>query len=202
MPPSADTWPLLRMNNWDHSYAEIVEEWLFANLPHLRIKCRHAAIGGSTTEDLHRRYEQQVKPQRPNWIVLTIGSNDYSRKVSLEQFSDSLERYITQAKADSGARFFYAGGFEAMPTMAEADRVRIAGAQPYYQAARALVRKHGGLAPEIGKAMRAKAEQHYEASTYHTFYSDGSHLCALGNHVLAGLVLQGLGAYALLPELS
>lgn len=190
------------MNNWHRSYAEIAEEWLFANLPHLRLKCRHAAIGGSTTQELLARYETQVKPHRPSWIILTIGTNDYSRGIPLADFTASLKSYILQAQADSGARFLYAGGFEIMPALAEADKPRIAAAQPYYHAARALVREHGGIAPEIGRALRAKAEAHYAASSYHAFYSDGSHLNALGNHVLAGLVLQALDAYALLPSLS
>lgn len=202
MGPSADNWPFLRMNNWHHSYAEILEEWLFANLPHLRIKCRHAAIGGSTTEELLARYEKHVKPHRPSWIILTIGTNDYSRGIPLEQFSNSLKSYILQAQKDSGARFLYAGGFEIMPGLPDGDKPRITAAQTYYHTARAIIREHGGLAPEIGRALREKAETHYASSTYHSYYSDGSHLNALGNHALAGLLLQALGAYSLLPDIS
>lgn len=58
-----------------------------------------------------------------------------------------------------------------------------------------VVRASGDLAPEIAKPFKEKAEQHFAASTYHNFYADGSHLNALGNHVLAGLVLEHLGLF-------
>lgn len=200
MPPSADTWALLRLNNWDHSYAEIAEEWLFANLPHLRLKIRHCAVGGSGIRDLRGRYESQVKPLRPAWLIFSVGVNDAVRSLPLDEFRAELEAYVATALADQGTRCLYVGGFRVMPKLPRSEVDRLMTAQSYFEAARAIVRAHGGLAPDLGSALQRKAELHFEASPFHSHYSDGLHLSALGNAVLAGLVLQVLGAYAALPE--
>jgi lysophospholipase L1-like esterase len=192
IPPSADIWPLLRLNNWHRSWADLVEEWIFAHRPDLQIKCRQAAVGGSTIADLEARYEVQVKPHRPSWILFTLGTNDYSRGIPLDDFRARLIDYIQTAQRDSGARFFYTGGFLTMPGLPALEVPKITGAQPYFQAVRDVVCASGGIAPEIGEIMKEKAEQHFAASPYHTFYSDGSHFAPLGNHVLAGIVLEHL----------
>jgi lysophospholipase L1-like esterase len=93
MAPSADNWPLLRLNNWHHSWADLVEEWIFAHRPDLQIKCRQSAIGGSSIINLEERYEAQVKPHRPAWILLTLGSNDRNaRNIPVAEFR---ERFAT-----------------------------------------------------------------------------------------------------------
>ena len=195
MLPSTDTWPLLRMNNWDHSWADLVEEWIFAQRPDLQIKCRQVAIGGSAIPDLENRYETQVKPHQPAWILFTLGTNDFSRGMSVDEFRARLTRYIETAQRDCGTRFFYAGGFLPMPSLDAANVEKVTQANDHYQAAREVVRASGGIVPEIGPIMKAKAELHYAASTYHSFYSDGTHFNSLGNHVLAGIVLEQLGIF-------
>ena len=194
MNPSADNWPLLRLNNWHRSYAELVEEWLFAHRPDLRLKARHAAIGGSNIHDLHARYETQVKPHSPSWIIFTLGTNDCGI-IGLDVFEAELSRYLDTARRASGSRFLYVGGFEAMPGLGEAEALHLAEARPYYDAARRLVPAFGGLAPDFGPALRAKAELHFSQSPFHSYYGDGLHFNALGNHVLAGLVLEALGVF-------
>lgn len=202
VPPCIDTWPLARIQGWDHSYSELVDEWLFVNLPALRLKSRHAAIGGSPMSAVADRYETQVKPQKPNWIVLTIGSNDAVRGVNLDAFAQCLTGYIQTAKRDSGARFIYAGGFLPMPGLTDEGKAKLELCQPFYEAARRVVRDSGGIAPPMGKAMLRQAEALYAWSTFNTFYADGVHLNALGNRVLASLVLQAMGAYDLLQPLT
>ena len=199
MLPSLDTWAFLRMNNWHHSYGEIAEEWLLANLPELQIRCRHAAVGGSTLEGMIARYETQVKPCEPRCIVFTIGGNDYSRQVPLDEFEGRLRDYIARAQRDSGARFLYAGGFRVMPGLGSAETAKIEGCQPYFELARRVVRESGGIDCDMGADLAEKAAALHALSPYHTFYSDGVHLNALGNHVLAGLVLKHLGACVPLP---
>ena len=191
--PSLDTWAFLRMNNWHHSYTEIIEEWLLANLPELQIRTRHSAVGGSTMANMFARYETQVKPCEPDWIVFTIGGNDYSREVPLAEFEGQLREYITRAANDHGTRFFYAGGFRAMPGLGEAETRKIEDCRPYFDLVRRVVRESGGLACNMGIALKEKADALYQLSSHHTFYSDGVHLNALANHVLAGLVLKHLG---------
>lgn len=195
MLPSADDWPLLRMNNWHRSYAELTDEWIFAHRPDLRIKCRHAAIGGSSIEELHARYESQIKPHRPAWIVFTLGTNDSARQIPLVTFESELARYLSTVARDAGTRCLYVGGLQPMPGLDAENISAISRSQPYSKSAARLVREAGGLAPEIGEALRIKAEQHYAASPFHTFYADGLHFNALGNRVIAGLVLEALGVF-------
>jgi lysophospholipase L1-like esterase len=198
MPPCADTWPLARFNGWDHSYGEMVEEWLFVNLPSLRLKARHAAIGGSLMTAIADRYDTCVKPAKPNWVIITSGSNDAARGVPLQSFADTLTRYIEVAQRDSGARFLYAGGFLPMPGVTEEGRQKLEKCQPYFDAARRAIQASGGLTPPMGPAMLRRAEELYALSPFNTFYADGVHLNGLGNRVLASLVLEALGAYKVL----
>jgi len=201
VPPCADTWPLSRINGWDHSYSEIVDEWLFVNLPAMRLKVRHAAIGGSTCESMTERYQTCVKPLKPDWIIITMGSNDATRGVKITTFVQTLTRYIETARQDSGARFLYAGGFLPMPGVTEEGRAKLERCQPYYKAAKQAVRSAGGIVPPMGDAMLRQAEALYATSPYHTFYADGNHLNGLGNRVLASLVVQALGAHELITPL-
>ena len=196
MPPSMDNWPLLRMNQWDRSWADLVEEWVFAHRPDLQIKCRHAAVGGSTITGMESRYESCVKLHRPSWILFTLGTNDCTQKIGVKNFRNRLAAYIQTAHSDSAARFLYAGGFLPMPGLTAADVEKVNQAREYYDAAREAVIASGGIAVDVGLAMQKKAELHFAASTYHSFYADGTHLNALGNHVLAGLVMEMLGVFA------
>ena len=201
--PCADNWPLVPMNNWNPSWADLVEEWIFAHRPDLQIKCRQTAIGGSSIIDLDHRYEEQVKPHRPAWIFLTLGSNDCNAcDIPVKVFRERFATYVSRAQTDSGARFFYAGGFLPMPGLVREEIRRIERCQDHYETARGVVRASGGLAPEIAGPLKHKAEQHFAASTYHTFYSDGVHLNALGNHVLAALLLEALGVFRVSGESS
>ena len=196
MLPNSDVWPLLRMNNWHRSWADLVEEWIFAHRPDLRLSSHQVAIGGSSIFELEARYETQVKVHAPDWILFTLGTNDCSRKIPLDDFRSRLTAYVARAQKDSGARFFYAGGMLAMPGLSAADAEHIGKSQAYCAIAREVVRASGGMTPEIGRIMKEKAELHFAASAFHSYYADGVHLGPLGNHVLAGIVLEELGVFA------
>lgn len=192
--PMASNWPLLRMNQWNHSWADIVSEWLFAMLPELNLKTLNGAIGGSTVDQVTERYATNVAPRKPAWIFLTLGTNDARVQMPLAGFREKLAAYIGRAAEDAGTRCFFVGGFPPLPGLADDQLERLRRAQDYFSAAREVVAASGGLAPDLGPSLRAKAESHYAASVMHAYYADGVHYNALGNTVLAGLVLERLGA--------
>lgn len=196
MGASVNNWPLLRMNNWHRSWADLLEEWIFAHRPELEIRCHHVAIGGSTIADLEARYKTQVSPCLPSWIFLTLGTNDFIRGIGVDDFRSRLTTYIRTAQSEHGTRFFYLGGFLPMPGLPESETEVVEKLQGHFQAAREAVLASGGIAPDLGPLMKEKADRHFASSHFHSYYGDGLHFNALGNHVLAGLVMEELGLFA------
>lgn len=197
--PAGDTWAYLRMCNWHRTYNELVEEWLFANLPELHLTCRHAARSGSAIMNLEERYETCVKPLNPDLMVFTIGNND-THRIELNAFTDRLSAYLDRLQDDAGTKLLYVGGYEACPLADEGVGPRCDRARPYNDAAGRVVTERGGVYLNIGPSLRRKAEKLYEQSACHSVYAEGRHLNALGSHIVAGQVLRAMGAFHVLLD--
>ena len=52
MRPSLDTWPYLRLMNWERTYADRVAEWLFCNRPDLRLMEAATATSAEASESV------------------------------------------------------------------------------------------------------------------------------------------------------
>ena len=188
--PTGDTWPFLRLANWHHDYPDLVGEWLFCNLPHLNVKVRSAAVGGSSIDDLHDRYDRAVAPLNPDLLVLTIGNNDPHRG-PLDHFERRFDAYLDRLPCP----VLYVGNFEPCPGADDTVVERGAASKPYNAAAAERVVSRGGHFLDVGPKLRAKAEALYAQSSYHKIYAEGRHFNAVGSSVLAGLVLAALGAF-------
>ena len=114
-PPAHDTWPFLRLMNWDRTYADVIQEWLFANRPELDLKFRNSAVGGSSAGQILGRFDAIVPAVRPNWTIMTTAHNDAARKIPLEQFRNELSACASKARETCGARLFITGGFKPCP---------------------------------------------------------------------------------------
>lgn len=194
--PNLDTWPYLRLMNWDGSYADRVADWLFCNRPDLRLTFHQAAIGGSIASECLARYEVSVKPHKPAWVVMTISTNDHNRHVPLKEFEAALTEYARRLKQDSGGRMMILGGFKPFPFLA-VNKPEFRERSTYYRALQKIMRQQDGLYVDVGTPLFQKAQQLYKLWPGHTLYSDGCHLNAVGNEILTAQVLQALGVLTL-----
>ena len=194
--PNLDTWPYLRLMNWDGSYADHVADWLFCNRPDLRLSFRQAAIGGSIASECLARYDEAVKPHKPAWVVMTISTNDHNRHVPLKEFEAALTKYARRLKQDSGGRMMILAGFKPFPFL-DADKLEFRERAKYYQVIRKVLRQQDGLYVDVGTPLFQKARQLHKLWPGHTLYSDGCHLNAVGNAILTTQVLQALGVLTL-----
>ena len=196
MGPSLNSWPYLRLSNWDRQYPEMVDEWLFCNRPDLAVTCKVAAIGGSTCKDRLERFDTMVRPHKPSLVIFTVGSNDDAQGVTTATFSAQLTDYVRRVQ-DLGGQVLYISGMKACPNL-DAESARALDArQKFYQNGMDAVLSLQGQILDIGDIMKTKAEALVKLYPGHTVYSDGLHLNAIGNQIIATLVLEKLGVLSL-----
>jgi lysophospholipase L1-like esterase len=188
MRPALDTWPFLRLSNWDRTYADDVAEWLFCNRPDLALTFHNNGVGGSNIRDLLARFD--IVPKfKPAWIILTIGNNDPNQGVTVAEFASGFAEYCRRAQEVCGARVMFLGG----------RRPGRAKSVPYHQRARNILKAHRGAWVDIGTALTTRAKLLRRQHELHTVFSDGTHLNAVGNLIVATQVLAAVGVM-ILPD--
>ncbi len=197
--PGHSTWAYLRQMNWDRNWGDIFAELMFCWQAELALKIRNVAVGGSKTYCILDRFEKNVKPHNPDWIMLTIGTgNDIAVGLTIDETVENLQKYLTLAKEECGAKIIYVYSTEHYP---HANQQRIDTTPDRAQRGTAcakLVEKYGGIAINVGPGMKAKAEALAEQWEEHTVYCSASdnHHNSVGNTIIVGEVLKALGYLA------
>lgn len=199
MRPSLDNWAFLRLAAWDGCFGDEIAEWCFCVRPDLAWNFHNAGVGGSNIRDLTGRYAAMVAPHRPHLVILTIGNNDPHQGVGLEEFRELFDAYAVRLREDSGGRLLFLGGFVPCAPLDQDPAVirRAELSAPYHAIAREVLAARDGLYLDAGAPLAAKARLLRDQSEYHTVYSDGRHLNAVGNTIVAAEVLQALGVLRL-----
>jgi len=192
-PPAFSRWPFLHFMNWQDTYADVVSQWLFALRPDLDLKFTNAAVGGSSTRELLARFDAFVAPIKPDWVIMTIGGNDQTRRIPLAEFRANLEVYAARLRRLCRGRLAVVQGLPACPGCPTLKRRRMAARRQYFQAAGRVARRTGGVAIVPGPAVLRKSLALHKQCELHTIYSDNGHLNALGNMLVAMEVIRGLG---------
>ncbi len=189
--PDRHGWSYARINNWDTTWADVVEDWFFCNRPQLRLRFRNTAIGGSTITDLLARYDRTLKTIKPNWVLFTTGSNDV-RRLSREVYERNLETYLKKLKTDFGARAVIVDMFH--PELWPADEGLTPQRADFMAAATKILARYDGVYVRVGEALFANSQAIKQQWVGHTVMADGGHLNAVGAQMVATQVLQALGA--------
>lgn len=188
---SRDTWPFLRLMNWDNSWAEKLAEWLFCWRPDLCLSFKHAAVGGSNSRGIKERLPG-VLELKPNWVILTIGNNDPFQGVSLEEFEKNINEYVKQLN-EVDCKVLFLGGFRPMPGLEEGNNDKYHIKKKYHQKLKEIADATGNYYLDIGQGLYRRAVTLYEQCDLHSVYGDGTHFNNVGNTIMAGLVLQAFG---------
>ncbi len=187
--PAHDTWPYLRLLNWQRTYADVIEEWLFCNLPEFGFQFRNSAVAGSSMGEILARFDINVPVIRPDWIIMTTMCNDGARGVTQSQFRHELLSYANSAYELCGVRLFIIGNFPALDNRNLAE---------YYTTAREVLTETHGVWFDIGEPLRAKEQTLTNINPVHTIFSDGEvHFNEVGNQIIAFLVLEAMGVLRL-----
>ncbi len=91
-------------DNLGQGYPRMVENFLAAWYPELRIRVTNAGISGNTSSDLLERFDRDVVSLHPDWVSICIGINDVWRQfdcpampdthVLPEQYRSNLEQML------------------------------------------------------------------------------------------------------------
>ncbi len=194
--PTLDQWPWLRISNNHRSWADVMSELLFAWKPELNLCFRTAAVGGSTCLDVEKRFERTIAEIKPDWVFMTLASNDCRREIPPDKFETVLREYARKINVWRGQLVFL---HNIQPCAgASADSILKADAKrPYYQVQEKLAAVTENIhLIDVGTPLKAKADALWRQHEGHSVYSDGSHFSHLGAMIIAGEVLKACGILA------
>jgi lysophospholipase L1-like esterase len=187
-----DTWPFLRLMNWDKPWPDLVAEMLFCWRPELNLKFFNAASSGSTCRGAAERQEERVLKREPDWVILSLAGNDIRVGVPPEEFRSTMTEYARRVREEAGGRVLYFGLTEHGPGYPKTDTLEKR--REYYGILREIAEGMDGVHyADIGPSLAVKARVLKEQCELHTVYGDGSHFNAVGQMIIAGEMLRLFG---------
>jgi acyl-CoA thioesterase-1 len=195
-------------------YVWLMDRYLKAIYPSTPIEIVNAGISGHKSTDMQARFERDVLAAKPQLVTISVGVNDVwhafrdfqtqqdhpdgdlPNGVPLPLYTEKVEAMITAATA-AGIKVVLVTPtlIHENPSTAENQRLR-----SYLTALNELARKHGcalvdlnGVMTEVIVAYRRAAGPHRNVLT-----TDGVHMNAAGNQLMAWQILRGMGV----PEMA
>jgi lysophospholipase L1-like esterase len=190
-------------------YVWLLDRYLHALYPATPIEIVNVGISGQKAPDMQARFERDVLAAKPQIVTISVGVNDVwhsfrdfkTRRdypdgslpngVPLPVYAEKLEAMIVAAKA-AGIRVVLLTPTPIHEDPASPENARLAS---YVKAMTALGVKHQCTVIDLNAAMtRAIAAHQREAGgRVNLLTTDGVHLNAAGNQLVAWAILRGLG---------
>jgi len=187
-----DTWPFLRLMNWDRIWPDRMAEMLFCWRPELNLSFFNGASGGSTCRGLVERLEANVLARKPGWVIASLAGNDVRVGVPADEFRQTMATYARRLTAEASAEVLFVGFSEHGGDYPKAETLEARRA--FYGILDEIATETAGVHyADIGPALAAKANALRAQSEYHTLYADGGHFNAIGHLVVAGEILRLFG---------
>jgi lysophospholipase L1-like esterase len=190
--PCLDTWAWQRMTGAAYGYPERVGDWIFCHRPDLRLSVRNGAVGGSIMRDVLERWPA-VEQLKPGIVVMTIGSNDATRQVPIDDLRGQVATYCRRLRESCGGRVIHLGNLQPCHGSSDASAAKRHAASGHFAAVAEAVTAEGGLAVDLGSVLVRRAATLAELWNGHTIFHDGTHFNAVGSEIVAGVVLRALG---------
>ena len=189
-----DTWPFLRLMNWDKPWPDTMAEMLFCWRPELNLKFFNAASGGSTCRDMAARFEQRVLARKPDWVIASVAGNDARLRVPPADYRSIMTAYARRLTEEAGARVLFFGLSRFGPDWPGGKAGTLARRRAYYRILAGIASRVKGVHyVDIGPAVASKAAALKRQHELHTIYGDNGHFNALGNLIVAGEILKIFG---------
>lgn len=190
--PCLDTWAWQRMTGAAYGYPERVGDWIFCNRPDLRLSLRNGAVGGSCMRDVLGRWAA-VEVLKPAIVVMTVGTNDCNHGVFESDMRDQMADYCRRLDLLCGGRVIYLARCRPILGGAPCPVERERAAAGHAAAASDAVRDANGLVVDLDCVLQRRARDLAALWEGHTIFHDGLHFNAVGNEIVAAVVLQALG---------
>ncbi len=189
-----DTWPFLRLMNWDKPWPDMMAEMLFCWRPDLNLSTFNAASGGSTCRGVAERFERNVLARRPDWTILTLAGNDVRVGVPVEEYRSTMTTYARRLTEEAGGQVLFFGLSMAGPDYPEEKVRSLEGRRELFAVLERIAGQMKGVHyVDLGPRMAEKSSVLKQQCELHTIYGDGGHFNAVGNMMLAGEMLQVFG---------
>lgn len=187
-----DTWPYLRLMNWDRVWPEVMAELLFCWRPELNLSFFNAAAGGSTCRGLMNRLERNILIRQPGWVIVSVAGNDARVGVPHEEYRQTMSTYAQRITVETGAQILFLGVSQHGPDYPKADTMEARRA--YYAILADIAKATAGVYyHDLGPALANQATILRQQSATHTIYGDTGHFNAVGHTMVAGQVLRYFG---------
>ncbi len=187
-----DTWPFLRLMNWDKPWGDMMGEMLFCWRPDLQLSFFNAASGGSTCKGMAERFEKNVLARKPNWVIASVAGNDMRLEITLDEYREIMTEYALRLRNEANCQVLFFAISECGPDYPNADK--FPGRSAYYNILSDIAANTEGVHyTDIGPNVAKKAHQLKDLHELHTIYSDGGHYNAVGNMIIAGEMLRVFG---------
>ena len=82
-----------------HSYVFIIAARQGAAFPESKLDFMNRGVSGNTVLDLEKRWQKDVLDLKPDLLSVLIGVNDNGKKVPLDQYEQTYDKLLTDAKA-------------------------------------------------------------------------------------------------------
>ena len=174
-----------------NGYCDLVIRTL--NAQALEVTPRYAGISGHKSNQMLARLEKDVLSHKPDWMTLSCGVNDVwhgERGVALEPYKKNITAIVDRAQA-AGIKVILLSS-----TMIREDQANDLNQKlvPYNAFLKKLAKEKNCLFADLNADMQ-EALKHFpeDAPKGKQLTSDGVHMNALGNQMMAKGVLRALG---------
>lgn len=189
-----DTWPFLRLMNWDKPWPDMMAEMLFCWRPDLNLSFFNAASGGSTCRGMAERFDERVLPRKPAWVIASVAGNDTRLGVPLDEYRETLTGYAKRVREECGGQVLFFGLGEAGPDYPESKAGSMDERRERYAIMKRIAAGMDGVHyVDLGPSIAAKARMLKQQHELHTIYGDEGHLNAVGHMMMAGEMLHVFG---------
>lgn len=197
-------------------YVWLLQRYLDALYPERGIRIVNAGISGHKSTDMAARFERDVLAAKPDLVTISVGVNDVwhgffdfsagkpiplgdgPNGVPLPVYRQKVDEMIRAAK-QAGARPVILSATVVHEDLSNRENARIG---EYNYALRELARKHGIQYVDLFGAFRKVLSEYQKQAGkgINLLTTDGVHLNAAGNRLMAVTILRKLGVPATVLE--
>lgn len=188
-------------------YVWLVRHYLSNLYPSAGIEVLNAGISGHKSTDMLARYQRDVLDKKPDLITISVGVNDVwhgffdnhpkgdgPNGIPLDEYRRNVESMVSQGEK-AGARVVILSATVIGENLTNAENRK---AEDYNRALENIARKHNALFVSFQKPFRSLIQSYRRGTGARDLLltTDGVHMNALGNSVMAHTLLTSLGISA------